>query len=71
MVPVTPGCTGRSKAVTQLHSCCGQDRWLGLGLCSAVHGTAAGAGAELSVCSVGDIPIQTRSNLTVVFIIYQ
>lgn len=50
VVPVAPGCTGRSKAVTQLHSQCSQDRWLGLDLCSAVHGTAAGADAELMMC---------------------
>lgn len=57
VVPVAPGRTGRSKAVSRLHSLsCGQDRWLGLDLCSAVHGTAAGAGAEQCVCSAGDVP---------------
>lgn len=70
VVPVAPGCTGRSKAVSRLHSLsCGQDRWLGLDLCSAVHGTAAGAEAEQRVCSAGDIPIQPRSNL-IGFILY-
>lgn len=50
MVPVAPGCTCRSKAVSRLHSCSGQDRWPGLDLCLAVHGTAAGADAEQWVC---------------------
>lgn len=48
-VPGAPGCRGRSKAVSRLHSPCAQDRWLGLDLCSAVHGTAAGAVLS-SVC---------------------
>lgn len=53
LVPIAPGCTGRSKAVSRLHSRCGgHDRWLGLDLCLAVHGTLAGADAEQCVCSV-------------------